>query len=812
MTIAAVLAATAAQAQDSPARVDAAALDEIVVTARKTAESLQEAPVAVAAFSAEALAARQMSSISDLARFTPGLVFDKSFGRSNERPVIRGMSNILANQAFGVESGAAYFVDGIYYPGDIQSLDFGDLERVEVIRGPQSALYGRNTYAGAINFVTRSPSETFKGEVRANADADERNVWLRLEGPLSSTLRGAVSLTDQQFDGQWKNEVTQRTVGEEQTRAASGVLEWTPTDALRVRLRGSYTEDRDGPRAFWAQGAVANNCYPGTRSLASFALSQSTNDNQYFCGTLGVQPIYSNDGPWAGPVVLAPGVPATATTAPPSTLYNTGPGVALSGVERNRRLWSALVNWDLAGGYSIQVAGALRGEDRRKGEDTDFMSFNLISDASRALGNEAAGIGSLAEEWRDHSVQAIFSSPTQNRVRWLVGAFYYDQSHDSFEINFKYPKGQSAPYAEDEIRNQAAFALAEWRFAEGWSVTGEGRYYEETKKAIERPSLLDSPGAIVFNSRDTWTGFTPRATLKWQAAEHLNLYAIYAKGDKPGGFNGAAGDRVGRPSYLPEESDNYELGAKTAWLDGRVVLNVAAYLIKAKDLQLNTPLEQPGSGALVSIATNQGSGEVKGVEIDGRWRVTDGFTLGVTYARADSEFTRGCDDFQWTLTSGGGLLNLTNPSASTNPNGRGNCSIVGHQFPLSARHTASVTADWRRPFGATFEWFVNADANYVSRRAVQVHNLAWVPAATVANARIGLSADAWTVAAYAKNLTNEDAPPNATRWLQYPYATFLGSPLRAGLPATGRSYNLPRNFFGSFRRERQIGLDATYRF
>jgi outer membrane receptor protein involved in Fe transport len=132
-------------------------LEEIIVTARKSAETLQDVPVAVSAFNAEAITKRQIQSVEDVARFTPGFIFSKAFGRSTDRPIIRGQSNVLAGVQFGVESGAAYFVDGVYYPGDIQSLDLSDLERVEVIRGPQSALYGRNTYSGAINFVTRSP-------------------------------------------------------------------------------------------------------------------------------------------------------------------------------------------------------------------------------------------------------------------------------------------------------------------------------------------------------------------------------------------------------------------------------------------------------------------------------------------------------------------------------------------------------------------------------------------------------------------------------------------------------------------------------
>jgi outer membrane receptor protein involved in Fe transport len=136
--------------------------DKITITARKKEEGLLEAPIAVSAFDAASIEQLQLQSVDDVARFTPGLSFSKAFGRSTERPVIRGQSNVLAGVQFGVESGTAYFVDGVYYAGSIQNLDPNDLQQVEVIKGPQSALYGRNTYAGAINFTTKGGTEEFE--------------------------------------------------------------------------------------------------------------------------------------------------------------------------------------------------------------------------------------------------------------------------------------------------------------------------------------------------------------------------------------------------------------------------------------------------------------------------------------------------------------------------------------------------------------------------------------------------------------------------------------------------------------------------
>lgn len=160
-------------------------IEEVTVTARRREESLQEVPVSVAVVDAAAIENRGLQSIDDIARFTPGLSFSKAFGRATERPVIRGLGNVLAGVQFGVESGAAYFVDGVYYPGDLQGLNLNDLERVEVIKGPQSALYGRNSYSGAINFVTKSPTQEMTGDVRLLfAEDGEQDLRASISGPL----------------------------------------------------------------------------------------------------------------------------------------------------------------------------------------------------------------------------------------------------------------------------------------------------------------------------------------------------------------------------------------------------------------------------------------------------------------------------------------------------------------------------------------------------------------------------------------------------------------------------------------------------
>ena len=818
-TVCAMGLAAQAQAQQASAM-----LEEIVVTARKTQESLQDAPVSVSAFTAETISERQIQSVNDVARFTPGLVFDANFGRATERPVIRGQSNILTGVTTGAEAGAAYFVDGVYFAGDIQSLDLGDVERIEVIRGPQSALYGRNTYSGAINFVTRAPSDTFEASTRISYDSDALDYSLRAAGPILDGLTGSLAFKSTKFDGQWKNELTGKTVGQEETQAVNGVLEWRPTEDLRVRLRGGYSHDEDGTRPLFLQDSSFNNCAPGTRSLASYNFAPNgipNNPNQYFCGAIQPQPIRLNDGPVTN-LVTQPAVPATVLLPfpwnrpagppnfTPTSSYLLDNGVAFSGVERERRTGSLLADWDIFGsGYTLTFAAALRNEVRDTGADSTFSAVNFWAPFAINTGSNSFLNSSDTVKYEDYSTEVRFASPTERPVRWMLGVFHYELDQKSRPTNFAFPNGIPIVTEIGDVNNTAVFGLVEWRFAEAWGLTAEGRYAEETKGLSQFNSTT---GASTYADQAKFTKFTPRVTLSWQAADDLNLYAIYAEGNKPGGLNGTNGALANPPAltWAEETSKNYELGIKALWLDGRLQTNVSAYFIDSSKVQLTTavaPLVPTSSS--VSVVTNQGAAEITGFEVEARWRPIDPLTLSLTYALADSEFTEGCDDFQFTLTSGGGVFNPSNPTAN-NLNGQGDCSIKGNQLPMSAKNTGSLAVDWRSSFAGGLEWFAGADVTYTDKRYVQVHNLAYVPEATVLGAKLGLAGERWTASLYGRNLTNEDAPLVATRWFTLPLGFAYTVPTANRLP--GADYGSPRGFFAALRKERQVGLELTYRF
>ena len=632
-------------------------LEEIVVTARKREESLQDIPVAVTALTTKDIENRQMESINDVAKFAPGLLFSSTFGRSTERPVMRGLGSILAGGTVPtVESGVAYFVNGVYYPGDIQAIDMSDVQRVEVIRGPQSALYGRNTYSGAINFILKKPGDRTTAGVSFGADAEERRGSARISGPMTSKLAGSLSVRYNQFDGQRKNELTGKTIGKEQSFDLSTALNFTPTDNVEADVHLFTARNRDGTRPFFFQSPSLNNCYPGTRSLASYATTDTPNPYQYYCGEVKVpSKFYLNDEPVTQTIVPLPGLPASfnsgASRATGTGNYETTEALPFSGVNRDVTLVTGSYHWNVLGsGYNVVFNGGSRYDALKTGSDSDHSALNIIGPPVNGIRRLAYGSSSGWDRYRDWSAEAKLESPREQRVRWAAGVFHFEYEQRSYVIDYGSLNGQDNPYRIVDIANNAIYGLVEADFTDRLSGTFELRKAKERKGQIDYTQVTNlqiGPTVMTYDSRlrgnDRWNSSTPRATLTFKATPDVTLYANYAKGFKPGGFNGAAAINAGRPAderFLEEESTNYEIGAKALFFDRRFLVNLALFKIDNTNMQL-TEAVPTAIGTTTSISTNQGNGEVKGVEIETKFAATDSLTLGLNYALADSKFTKG---------------------------------------------------------------------------------------------------------------------------------------------------------------------------
>lgn len=793
----------------------------IIITARKKDESLIDAPIAVSAFDQDALENLRLQTIDDIARFTPGLSFSKAFGRSTERPVIRGQSNVLAGVQFGVESGTAYFVDGVYYAGSIQNLDPHELERVEVVKGPQSAAYGRNTYAGAINFITRDGSGELERVLKTRGGNNgSSEVSLFFGTPLTDKLNMRFSFRHYEYGGEHKNQVTNRVVGDESTESYALSFDWKPTSRFRSRLRVNVNKDRDGPIPTFLQDASKNNCEPGYRSLASvkYVVPPSegaqpyTNKYQYFCGVIEPAKVALNTGPDADGVAnMIPGALPNTVMSRGRALpfYSTADGTAFDGLERGQTFISLANTIELPNSIGINFLVGYRKEGLKTGYDSDHSSVNMFLGPPTVA--EAFFANTTRDDIEESSFELKFSSPSEDRIRWEAGVYIYDQDIQDGDITRSDRSGRFTPQQVRTISNRAIFGLIEYEYSDRLNFALEARYAEETK--------TDSSSAI---KEARFDAFTPRLTVDYNLENGGTIYGVYAKGAKPGGLNGSVGETadVPMPTYKQEESDNIEFGFKMPIPNTAINFTSALFFINATDVQLTTAVA--ARGAVNSIATNQGNGKLRGIELDASGYLNDYFSGGATLAWTDTEFTEGCDADEWTLTSGGGVIVPNPPSGATGPaigdltslysgSGPASCSIVGRQYPIMSKNQASAYVRYDTGSIGTMgaNWFAMANVTYESSKYTQVHNRAETGAATEFAARVGIETDNWTFSLYGENLTDEDAVTMVTRWLQTPYiiGAFVPRDSQAGAATSA-----PRAFFGTLRRGTQFGAEFKINF
>ncbi|MFT4026337.1 MAG: TonB-dependent receptor plug domain-containing protein [Novosphingobium sp.] len=853
--------ASAQEAQPAPDDLPPA-IQDIVVTARKVKESLSDAPVAVSAVTAQKIEALGLTSIDDFAKQATGVSFSQAFGRTSDRPVIRGQSNVLANVQFGVETGAAYFVDGIYYQGDIQSFDPTSIERVEIIKGPQSALYGRNTYAGAINYITKDASTKFTGNLRLTAaQYGEYQVAGSVSGPIIPDVLGfRLGGRHYQYGGQYRNQLNGQKIGQERTDSIYLTLDWGGGGDLKVRQRFSYQHDRDGSIPFFLQGAAANNCMPGYRSAAyrtrSFALpyvantlGTSTNTNQYFCGTIQPQPnmIQMNDTPMQTTIPAGSFIPSSFNTSAISGVFD---GTAFDGNDNRQYYVSQVVDWNIGGsGWVLSSLTGYRKNYNRFGSDGDhsdaFFYFSpnpaLMAGLSppNPLVSEPAFAGTTRKDTWDISQELRLATPQDRPLSALVGLYYFKQKQIVRDLTFANPfegealgtLGSGINWVED----RAVFGSVTWKPLQGLSISGEVRYAEERKRQIDySTSPLFCAGyageTTAFGSFTSTNcqnellekGTDPRVTIDYQFPGGLLLYGIYARGRKPGGFNGAAGvtatNQTGHDSvrYLPEKVEAFEIGAKFSALDHRLRGSVSLYHNKLTNIQLTSSLpDLSTAGSILSFVSNQGNGVTQGVEVEFTAAPTRNLTVTMGASYVDAHFTSGCDADLFTLNSGGLKPNFdtSNPPAAALPY----CSIAGKKLPLGSPWIVNGSVSYELPVGEDVAVMFNTNFSYEASKYIQVDNLAKTGDAFLLNARIGVRIKNFTLTAFGRNLTDEDSIPMATRWFDYRYGYgTTGLPAASTVTFNGSSATIdngaPRAFFAALRKGRTFGVELGASF
>lgn len=584
-------APTAAHAQTSgrPAESSAATIDEIVVTAQRREERLQDVPIAIDAVGAEQLQARGIQKLEDLGGRMPGVYF-RNLSVSAPQVFIRGIGTQQYDNS--AEQPVGVFIDEVYVASIAGSpSDLYDVERVEVLKGPQGTLYGRNTIAGAINISTRGPTADPNAQIQVDL-GDYHLIKLQggFGGPLTETLQGRIGFLSSSRDGWTRNAITGRRANDDDTQALRGKLRWSATDRLEFNLSLDYTRNR----------------------LAGF--------DQKLLGTqnLGIAPPQSDPGP-------------------------NQPYVSYSNVEgyQDRDLWGASLRttYDLdravftaISSYSNHRQNALR--------DLDMGPANLLSMHEDETGEE------FSQELR-------LTSLGDTRLKWLGGLYFFRSNSDRTETwalsglfpPFAFLEGDYFWSLGNKVTSYAAFAQVDYEVVERLNLilglryshdSKDGDYSARTTAPFSLPSFISPTAGYVASVSRKWDSLDPSVTLNFHPTPKAILYVSYKQGFKSGGFQlrPATAALAGTP-YDPENVKVVEAGAKTEWFDRRLIANLAVYHYDYRDLQLLGLVP----GTIITFTDNAGTASVEGAELQLVAKPSPQLELGFGYAYNDAHYT-----------------------------------------------------------------------------------------------------------------------------------------------------------------------------
>jgi iron complex outermembrane receptor protein len=776
------------QAQDQDT-AGAATLDEIVVTARKREESVQEIPFVVNALTAEQMERASIQGLGDIALRTPGLNYEgyASAGQAGAA-VIRGLAPTqLTNRIPNV----AVFYDGVYLQNQaLQDIGVFDIERVEVLKGPQSALYGRNAFAGAINYISRKPSNDWRAEVGATVGSDDRrDVNAFLSGPLSpDRVFFKLSYGQTEADGTWDNNhplAAQGTspgsrgnVGGWDTETVTAGLTIRPTDGVEVNL-GYFKSDisREPNGNYTIQGflSVLNgiqnfndlNCLPRTAAPAFPPGAPAITGNQVWCGELPLAP-------------------------PSNPMDNRPPGVVVDprqlGLQADSEITTASMNMALGESLELfylfgrnEYTGLGGGpNDRNAVVGNNTLAF---SPCPSGLANcntiDSRPNGTL----RSTSHELRLQSTADSAFSWMAGLYYSDVDEEQTAFTGRVPPLSLTPIFStlannnlnkvrfaDRIRN--VFALADYRFNDAWSVAAEARYGDEDKEIFRITNATGGAftAGAAYQQQD-YQPFTWRASVNFKPKAGVLTYLSAAKGEKTGGFNVARYPLfLNQGEFDAETNTTIELGIKSDWLDGRLRLNAAIYTIDWEDLQASTPqftdnaVLRPLTPQDPAVISNIGGAESTGLELELGYIFTPHFNATLALAFNDPKYKDA------KLFGANAIPPVGTPTRANPPLGNIRCdgvlcnadgSIDGNSLERQSKISGALLLSYGRDINEDWSYYTNLDINYQGKQYIEALNLGWTAPRTITNLRIGLSNEKWEAALWARNLLDEEYAANS---------------------------------------------------
>lgn len=681
---------------------DVMKLDEIIVTARRREQRLQDVPVTASALGATDIEAYNIQDVQQIALYVPGL-FIQSADSTKPTTYIRGIGNRQFD--LGSEGSVGMFVDDVYLSRTSGQLTgIYDIARVEVLKGPQGALFGRNTIGGALSLTTASPTKSIEGFVRG----DLGNFGLvRVEGAVSGpltedgSLSGRLAFLVNKRDGYAKNLTTGTQLQADDTVSIRGKLRYEPSDDFKIDFTGEYTR-MDG--------------------IGNFSK------------------------PILGVFSARPGISLVSEADARSEFLSIDSSI-------NKDLYMAIVNatWSTED-VTIESISGYRGVRMKELFDLDATRFNAINEDSDEKSDQ------YSQELRIKSTPGGFAT-FDDRLEWLLGGIYFQENANRLD---RFPFGPDstissivqtfdvlgipAPilpgvdtFNEDFMndlttKSVALYGQATWNFTEKLSLTAGLRWNYDKKEATlsgrtSRPGLPPVFADFDVNLDPSWTSVDPKVTLAYKPEPDTLIFATFAKGTKSGGFQFAVFDPTSASVVFdPEKLISYEVGVKTMQLDNRLSLALSGFYYDYTNQQLLKILPAAGFAAVIA---NAASSTIKGIEFEAKAILLPGLEVGMTYAYLDAVF----DSFEFAP----GL------------------DFSGNNLPRAPKNTFTVNADYRTDVGSG-EIFIHGDWNWQDKVFFEFDQGATFGTSQksygLLNAQVGYEVNGWRFALWGQNLTD----------------------------------------------------------
>jgi iron complex outermembrane receptor protein len=572
-----------------------ATLTEIVITAQRTETSLQETPVSITAFSSEALNERGITSMLDMSAFVPNLQVGSRMGSAGTQGgyAIRG----VGINATGSSPSVGIYVDDVYFPSISGNLlGLFDVQRVEVLRGPQGTLFGRNTIAGAVQYLTVKPStEGFSGFAEATGgDFSRADFSAALNIPLGDTVAARLSVATRKRDGYVHDDLNNIDRGSDDTKDGRLQLRWTPTDKLTVDFKTEVLEQKSNGRAVtvlliqptaFLVGRATRGGPPAERETRPYTSSLASTGNYQFPGFNG--PEY---------------------------------------FKFNHRVVQGAIDYQISDNLTLTAISAFSHSKRDSASDPDNTPLSIIH------------VTNLDEG--DLFTQEVRLAGKSDRFNWTTGVYYYDETRDSSgtaNIGLS-PTGPFGVANEIKSKAYALYAQGTYDFTERWSGTLGARYSSEKVDARAVVPYVVNPPIAGFNTQpsgsDTYEDTSPYVGLNFQVNPDVMTYAKATKGFRAGGFN-FANPPTGMARFNQESAWTYELGARMEFMDKRLRVNPTVFQNTWKDIQFNALLPPANI-----FTKNAGDAKIKGAELEMQFAASDRWLLDGSISLLSGHYTR----------------------------------------------------------------------------------------------------------------------------------------------------------------------------